>query len=190
MADLEAMLGALEDLGEEDVDLLGAATSNPRLRVALANARANRQAEAAGLVNGTVAPGVPRPGIRRLCLPLGTATIAGAAVGPVNLAAVPTIPMRCERLIIEQQEVDPVTPTLSAGASVQVLDVSVGQRSQFAGVGAAPVAAFGPNSQDVTLKGDVMTPGVPVTVQIAVSVAPGAGAGRIFTACIIGEAVA
>lgn len=135
------------------------------------------------IMDQLAAPGVPKPGARKVPLGLGVETM-GATDTTVQLVALPQVPIRVEKVLLSFVDVGAV----AAGQNL-VSDIKVGTSSQLAGVGDLPIETFAQDVFDNMLIGDTATPGISVTVDIVRTVAPGAGTSVIFSGSIIGTAI-
>jgi hypothetical protein len=162
LADVD--LGALDISRFGDVRRFGARMN----RRPAAQRTASRQVPMRMLVPST--PGVPNNGLREQPLGLGAVAFTNASGTILTLQASPQRPFKGRRLVLD------ITRT-GAGATglVTVTRLDVGSDNQLAGSGALSSSAFGATAVDVPLDLAPATPGILITVQLAVSVAPGAG---------------
>jgi hypothetical protein len=129
-------------------------------------------------------PGVPAPGARLQPLGLGATAFTSASGTVLALTAQPQRPFKGQRLVID------ITRTgATATGLVTITRLDIGTMNQLVASGALAAAAFAATAFDVNLQLDPATPGITITVQLAISVAPGVGdrvdcAGVIFGTAI------
>ena len=166
-------------VGDDDDDLLGRRRRRRRRR---RRGKSSRGARA--LLRQNVAPGVAKPGLKRLVLGMGNQTL-GSTATTVTFTVRPQIAIKVQKLLILETNIGAVAPGVST-----VTVMNVGNASQFAGSGAVPVATFGPTVYGNVLHGDVAEPGVDLTMTVVRTIAPGGTATVEYSGAIIGEAVA
>jgi len=160
----------LADMGDDD---LGTLEIGARRFLRRRRRGVNRRR----LVPGT--PGVPMPGVRLQPLGLGATAFTAASGTVLALTAAPQRPFKGQRLVID------ITRTgASATGLVTVNRLDIGSDNQLVASGALAAAAFAATAFDVNLQLDPATPGIVITVQLAISVAP-AGADRVDCAGVI-----
>ena len=166
----------LADIGDDDLGTLEVGIRNPFRR------RRSKRRPQGGiprrmLVPGT--PGVPMPGVRLQPLGLGATAFTAASGTVLNLTALPQRPFKGQRLVID------ITRTgASATGLVTVNRLDIGTVNQLVSSGPLAAAAFAATAFDVNLELDPATPGITITVQLAITVAP-AGADRVDCAGVI-----
>lgn len=151
----------LADLGDADMGTLemGAFRRRRKRRGGI-----NRRA----LIPGT--PGVPMPGARLQPLGLGATAFTNVSGTVLSLQAQPQRPFKGQRLVID---ITRTGPTATGLVTVNRLDI--GTSNQLVSSGALSAAAFTPQAVDVNLELDPATPGITITVQLAITAAPGVG---------------
>ena len=168
------LLGAdLDVLGADDVlgdDVLGAMRSS------------RRRGWRAQLRRG--APGAPALSEMMMPLGLGAYTFTSSSPLTASLSANPQLAFRPERLILVVSK-----STGAAAIGVAVSDIKVGQRSQLVSPAQIPAEAFAPTAFGVRLALDPCTPGILVTVGLAIT-GPLSGADTITViGTLIGRSV-
>jgi len=112
-------------------------------------------------------PGVPMPGARLQPLGLGSTAFTAASGTVLSLTARPQRPFLGQRLVID------ITRTgVTATGLVTITRLDIGTSNQLVSSGALSAAAFAATAFDVNLQLDPATPGIDITVQFALSVAP------------------
>jgi hypothetical protein len=129
-------------------------------------------------------PGVPASGLRLQPLGLGATQFNATSGTILTLSAQPQRPFRGMRLVIDITR----TGATSTGL-VTVTRLDVGTQNQLVASGPLAAAAFAATAFDVNLQMDPATPGITITVQIAITAAPAAAdvvdvAGVLFGAAI------
>lgn len=136
--------------------------------VGLRRARRARRAlpaRAAALVPQV--PGVPASGMRLQPLGLGATAFTATSGTLLSLSASPQRPFRGQRLIVD------ITRTgASATGLVTITRLDVGTDNQLVGSGAISASAFAATAFDANVNLAPATPGVQITVQLAISAAP------------------
>jgi len=129
-------------------------------------------------------PGVPMPGARLQPLGMGASAFTAASGTVLALTARPQRPFKGQRLVVD------ITRTgASATGLITITRLDIGTANQLVSSGALSAAAFAATAFDVNLQLDPATPGIDITVQFAISVAP-AGADRVdFAGTIFGTTV-
>jgi len=129
-------------------------------------------------------PGVPNPGIRLQPLGLGSSAFTAASGTVIALVARPQRPFKGQRLLID------ITRTgASATGLVTITRLDVGTGNQLVSSGSLTAGGFAATAFDVNLQLDPAVPGIDITVQFAISVAP-AGPDRVdFAGMILGTAL-
>lgn len=122
------------------------------------------------LLQSEVAPGVPKPGYKRLVTGLGIATFT-PTVQNVVLTVAPLKPLIIRKLVIS------VAPSVPAAArQVVIRSILIGSQAQQATGNPLPVQLFGEQTQDNTVQFDTATPGVPIEINVShLGAALGAG---------------
>lgn len=122
------------------------------------------------LLQSEVAPGVPKPGYKRLVTGLGIATFT-PTVQNVTLTVAPLKPLIIRKLVIS------VAPSVPAAArQVVIRGILIGSQAQQATGNPMPVQLFGEQTQDNTVQFDTATPGVPIEINLSqLGAALGAG---------------
>lgn len=129
------------------------------------------------LLQSEVAPGVPKPGYKRLVTGLGIATFTPAARTAV-LTVAPLKPLIIRKLVIS------VAPSAPAAARQVVIDsILIGSQAQQATGNSLPVQLFGEQTQDNGVQFDTATPGVPVQINLS-HLGPVLGAGETIDVVI------
>lgn len=124
-------------------------------------------------------------GAKRQALGFGAHTFAAGGATEFQMTALPQVPFRVDRLVII------VTRTAgAAGIGCLVNDVRVGTKSQFAGTASLPAEMFAVNAIGMALKGDTAQPGNTITIDVAVTAAPGGADTVIVQPSIMGDALA
>lgn len=169
----------LADIGDDDLGALEVGIRNPFRR---RRRGGGRRIPARSLIPAT--PGVPMPGVRLQPLGLGATAFTAASGTILALTAQPQRPFKGQRLVID------ITRTgASATGLVTVTRLDVGTANQLVASSALSAAAFAPTAFDVNLQLDPATPGITITLQLAISAAP-AGADRVDVgATILGTSV-
>ncbi len=129
-------------------------------------------------------PGVPAAGARNFPLGFGSAIFVNAGVTQFNLVANPQRPFKGARLVIDVRR--------SAGALAELVTVTslnIGQNNQLVSSAALPAEAFRPDGFDTVLSLDPATPGIDITLGLAISAAPGVGETVAVSAMIIGDTI-
>jgi len=112
-------------------------------------------------------PGVPMPGARLQPLGLGATAFTASSGVSLQLTALPQRPFKGQRLILD------VTRTgTSATGLVTVQQFLVGTQNQLVGSGALSANAFAATAFDANIAIDPATPGISMTVALAISAAP------------------
>lgn len=130
------------------------------------------------------APGAPPPSEMMMPLGLGQVIFTSSSPTTQTMSASPQLAFRAERLIL--------TVARSAGAAsigVAVRDLRIGQRSQLVSAQSIPAEAFAPSAFGVRLALDPAAPGLTVTLDIAVSAAPGGTDTITVIGALIGRAI-
>jgi len=186
------LLGELmgEDALEEDeeFDVMGARMF-PTRRIPRGTARVDRRqriAAKASLRRSLVPsiPGTPAAGAREW--PLGFGTFSFTAVsGTVGvLQAEPQRPFKGQRLVI-----DIARTGATATGLVTVNVLQVGQDNQLVSAQALPAGGFAPDAFHTVLDLDPATPGIIITLNVGISIAPGGQDQVDVSAMIIGTAI-
>lgn len=129
-------------------------------------------------------PGVPATGARLQPLGLGSSAFTAASGTSIALTARPQRPFKGQRLVID------ITRTgASATGLVTITRLDVGTANQLVSSGALIAAAFAASAFDVNMQLDPATPGIDITVQFAISVAPGAADRVDFGGVIVGTSI-
>jgi len=129
-------------------------------------------------------PGVPMPGARLQPLGFGASAFTAASGLILTLQAQPQRPYKGQRLVVD------ITRTgATATGLVTVTRLDIGTTNQLVSSGALAAAAFAATAFDVNLQLDPATPGIIITVQFAISVAPGAADRVDFSATMFGTAI-
>jgi len=144
------------------------------------------QAKKRAFVNKLVpsVPGVPAVGARNFPLGFGAVTFVNAGLTQFNLVANPQRPFKGARLVIDVRR--------SAGALAELVTVTtlnIGQNNQLVSSAALPAEAFRPDGFDTVLSLDPATPGIDITLGIAISAAPGVGETVAVSAMLIGNTI-
>lgn len=129
-------------------------------------------------------PGVPKAGARNFPLGFGSILFEFGGVTQFNLVANPQRPFKGARLVIDVRR--------SAGAIAELVTVTslnIGQNNQLVSSAALPAEAFRPDGFDTVLSLDPATPGIDITLGIAVSAAPANGETIAVSAMIIGDTI-
>jgi hypothetical protein len=170
---MDDALGADDVLGADDIlgddDMLGAR-------------RSGRGGWRARLRRG--APGAPPPSEMMMPLGLGQVVFTSSSPTTQTLTASPQLAFRAERLVL--------TVARSGGAAaigVSVRDLRIGQRSQLVSAQSIPAEAFSPSAFGVRLALDPAAPGLTITLDVAVSAAPGGTDTVTVIGALIGRAI-
>lgn len=156
-------LADLDDVGTlELADMVGA-RRRPMGRRGLP--RGARSVPARTLIPSV--PGVPATGVRLQPLGLGATAFTATSGTILQLQASPQRPFKGQRMILD------ITRTgASATGLVTVTRLDVGTDNQLVGSGAISASAFSPTAFDANISLAPATPGVNITVQLAISAAP------------------
>lgn len=166
----------LSDIGDDDLGSLEVGLRNP-FRRRRRKVRGNQSIARRALIPGT--PGVPMPGVRLQPLGLGATAFTAASGTILNLTAQPQRPFKGQRLVID------ITRTgATATGLVTVSRLDIGTANQMVASTSLAASAFAATAFDVNLQLDPATPGITITLQLAISVAPG-GADRVDCAAVI-----
>lgn len=112
-------------------------------------------------------PGAPQVGLKLQPLGLGQVAFTATSGTLLNLAASPQRAFKAKRLIVD------ITRTgTSATGLVTVNAVNVGVDNQLAGSGPLAAAAFAATAFDANIEFAPATPGITITVQLAITAAP------------------
>lgn len=167
-----------DDLGTLDLADVGG-RGRGRMRSMM---RRGRSTPARRLVPGT--PGVPARGLRLQPLGLGATAFTAASGTILTLTARPQRPFKGQRLILD------ITRTgASSTGLVTVTRLDIGSDNQLISSGALSAGAFAATAFDANVSLDPATPGIDITVQMAISVAPGAADRVDVSGTIFGTAV-
>jgi len=129
-------------------------------------------------------PGVPMPGARLQPLGLGATAFTAASGTILALVARPQRPFLGQRLVVD------ITRTgASATGLVTITRLDIGTANQLVSSGALSAAAFAATAFDVNLQLDPATPGIDITVQFAITVAPAAADRVDISGTIFGTTV-
>lgn len=155
-------------------------------RNALIRRRANITANKRAYINKIqpAIPGVPQAGARNFPLGFGSETFINAGPTAFDLVANPQRPFKGARLVIDVRR--------SAGALAELITVTslnIGQNNQLVSSAALPAEAFRPDGFDTVLSLDPATPGIAITLGIAISASPGVGETIAISAMIIGDTI-
>lgn len=123
--------------------------------------------------------GVPRRGLRKTWLPLGSIAFTAGSGTSLNMPASTQRPFRGTRLIF-----DFARTGATATGLLTLTECKCGQDAQPAAAGAAPLGAFLATAFDADIDLDPVGPGVTFLATVAVSAAPGA-ADRIDVAGVL-----
>ena len=158
----------------------------PVRRNALIRRRASIMANKRAYINKIqpAIPGVPKAGARNFPLGFGTATFINGGVTQFNLVANPQRPFKGARLVIDVRR-----SALALAELVTVTSLNIGQNNQLVSSAALPAEAFRPDGFDTVLSLDPATPGIDITLGIAISAAPAAGESVAVSAMIIGDTI-
>jgi hypothetical protein len=191
-------LADLDDLDDLDLGSLeiGARRSRRRRGQAMQRGRGGGGRSAAGRREAAMSrmvpgrrliprvPGVPMPGARLQPLGFGASAFTAASGLILTLQAQPQRPFKGQRLVVD------ITRTgATATGLVTVTRLDIGTTNQLVSAGALAAAAFAATAFDVNLQLDPATPGIIITVQFAISVAPGAADRVDFSATMFGTAI-
>ena len=188
MEDIE-LLGAMFDdelAGYDDDDELGALRIPSRYgRRALPTSRRVQRAKRAYINKiAPQIPGVPAAGARNFPLGFGSFTFVNGGVTSAILTASPQRPFKGARLVVDVKR--------SAGAVAELLTITsltVGQNNQLVSAAQLPAEAFLPGSFQTMLSLDPATPGIDITLALALSAAPGVGETVSVSAMLIGDTI-
>ena len=177
----EHILGAIDSYMSGDDYMLG---DDDELGARARRARAGSRTAAAVRQVVPPIPGVPKIGPKLYPLGFGSFTFVNAGVTANQFVARPQVPFKGRRLVVI------VARTAGAlGVGVNITDVQVGNRSQFAGASSVPAEVFAANAFDVVLDMDPATPGIDITLDVTISVTPPVGETVFVSATILGEVV-
>lgn len=187
-----ADMSDLDDLDDLDLGSLEIGARKARKRRQRARARGAMVPSGGGRRGGMVpgrrliprVPGVPMPGARLQPLGFGASAFLAASGLILTLQAQPQRPFKGQRLVVD------ITRTgATATGLVTVTRLDIGTTNQLVSSGALAAAAFAATAFDVNLQLDPATPGIIITVQFAISVAPGAADRVDFSATMFGTAI-
>jgi len=155
-------------------------------RNALIRRRAAMQANKRAYINKIqpAIPGVPKAGARNFPLGFGSFTFVNGGVTSANLVANPQRPFKGARLVIDVRR-----SALALAELVTVTSLNIGQNNQLVSSAALPAEAFRPDGFDTVLSLDPATPGIDITLGIAISAAPAVGESVAISAMIIGDTI-
>lgn len=113
--------------------------------------------------------GLPGRGLHLQPLGLGSVAFTAASGLILNLQGTPQRMFRGQRLVLD------ITRTgATATGLVSVARMDVGVDNQMVSTQGIPAAMYGPTAIDTNVRFDDCGPGITVTVQLTISVAPGA----------------
>lgn len=134
------------------------------------------------LLQSEVAPGVPKPGYKRLVTGLGIATFDNVT-RTATLTVAPLKPLIIRKIVATAIPSNP-----GPGSRQVVIDsILIGSQAQQATGQALPIELFGSQTQDNTVQFDTATPGVPVQINVS-HLGAALGAGDTIT-IVIGAVV-
>ena len=129
-------------------------------------------------------PGVPMPGARLQPLGIGSSAFTLTSGTVLSLTARPQRPFKGQRLVVDISRTG-----ATATGLVTITRLDVGTANQLVSSGSLIAGAFAATAFDVNLQLDPATPGIDVTVQFNISVAP-AGTDRVdFGGVILGTTI-
>lgn len=129
-------------------------------------------------------PGAPAPGARNFPLGFGSFTFVNAGVTSAVLTANPQRPFKGARLVIQQRR-----SVAALAELVTVTSLNIGQNNQLVSAAALPAEAFAANSFDTVLSLDPATPGIAISLGLAISAAPAVGETVTVSALLIGDTI-
>lgn len=185
MDEIELLGAAFDmDLAGDEMDELGAIRVPSRYgRVSRGRRVLAKKAKYLNAIAPKV-PGVPAPGARNFPLGFGSFTFVNAGVTSAVLTANPQRPFKGARLVIDVKR--------SAGATAELVTVTslnIGQNNQLVSSSPLPAEAFLPSSFQTMLSLDPATPGIDITLGLAISAAPGVGETVAVSAMLIGDTI-
>lgn len=175
----DEVMGIDEILGTDDImgadDVMGAM----RARAARGLMARARQIQVPKV------PGVAPHGGRRFPLGLGTFTFTNTSGTATLLTGRPQVPFKATRLIVD---VARSVATLTQPVNLQ--DLQIGTKSQFAGGAVVPASAFQAGAFDAFVDCDPAVPGIDITLDVRLGgAALGAGETIIVTATLFGASM-
>lgn len=181
------LLGALfdDELEGEDDDELGRRSFG---RYSRGRARGGRSLKARKRAYvrkiAPAIPGVPSAGARNYPLGFGVAIFSAASATSITLTASPQRPFKGMRLVVDAGRTG-----ASATGLVTVTNLNVGQNNQLVSNAALPAEAFAPNSFGTGLSLDPATPGINISLQLAISALPTGTDTVAVSAMLIGNTI-
>jgi len=192
----DMLLGGHEDVIDVGDDNLGALRIRSRkTRVRSRRGGSSRRAlmkrvlstrlKAQGYMNkiNPVVPGAPQLGARNFPLGFGSFTFVNGGVTSTNLVANPQKPFKGLRLMVQ------VNRSVAGGELVTITGLDVGTGNQLVSSQALPAEGFAANAFDTMLSLDPSTPGIIITLGIALSAAPAANETISVSAMLIGNTI-
>lgn len=173
----------LSDIGDDLGTLeIGAGGWRRRIQRRRSRGMARRRVPASVLIPSV--PGVPMPGLRLQPLGFGASAFTDTSGTILALTARPQRPFKGQRLVVDITRTGPTATGL-----VTLTRVDVGTQNQLVSSGPLSASAFAATAFDVNLQLDPATPGIDMTLQFAISAAPGVGDRVDFSATIFGTTV-
>ncbi len=133
-------------------------------------------------INPIVA-GAPQLGARNFPLGFGSFTFVNAGITATNLVANPQKPFKGLRLMVQ------VNRSTPGGELVTITGLDVGTGNQLVSSQALPAEGFAANAFDTMLSLDPSTPGIIITLGIAISATPAVGETISVSAMLIGNTI-
>ena len=196
--DFEALLGGYDDVIDVGGDGVGALpwsriakrrtrvrASSPRGRGAIVRKVLATRLKKQNYMNAInpVVPGAPQLGARNFPLGFGSFTFVNGGVTSTNLVANPQKPFKGLRLMVQ------VNRSTPGGELVTITGLDVGTGNQLVSSQALPAEGFAANAFDTMLSLDPSTPGIIITLGIALSAAPAANETISVSAMLIGNTI-
>jgi len=157
------------------------ARGKSQIRAMILQARLKKQTYM-NKINPVVA-GAPQLGARNFPLGFGSFTFVNGGVTATNLVANPQKPFKGLRLMVQ------VNRSAPGGELVTITGLDVGTGNQLVSSQALPAEGFAANAFDTMLSLDPSTPGIIITLGIALSAAPAANETISVSAMLIGNTI-
>jgi len=183
---IELLGDLIEDelAGDDDDEMMGAIAVPSRYRRLRRSNMVQRAKRAYMNKLAPAVPGVVPPGARNFPLGFGSFAFVNGGATTAILTASPQRPFKGRRLVID------VKRTANAlGELVTITGLTIGANDQRVAATALPAEAFLPGAFGVDLSLDPATPGIDITLELAISAAPGAGESVTVSPMLIGDTV-
>lgn len=175
------------EIGYEEIGAVATAKGPVTLVRALPTGAPSRMAS---LQRPPIVPQIPatRSGLAstRTALPLGQHVFANGGAVAAQLQQTAQGFMRSRKLVLTRHNVGVASP----GLAVTVTNVRFGAQSVLIGVGGMPVEMFGADAVDNEIVAGVpVSPGLLVTIDLAIDAAPAAGETVTIGGALLGDSV-